>query len=274
MRVRAPRQPALRPVVQRLWLSAGEGGSHAREWVLPTGAAHVVVRLGAPLVVFPSEASAGQRVGTAVVGGPRAAPYLRALGAGIGPSVGAQLHPGALPLVLGCPAHELEGRHLPLVELWGREAELLRERLAEAPRARWLDLFESFLVDRLRPRGLDPVVGSALDLLRRTADVGAAARASGFSHRHFSARFRAGVGLLPSTYLRLLRFQRALRLHAGGGGGSWAAIAYAAGFADQAHLSREFRRLSGMPPRAYAARVGGSPNHVPAGRPLAEEASG
>lgn len=262
MLVRAPRHPALRPLVQRLWSSSGGEGPHRLEWVLPTGAAHLVFRLGSPLVLFPTVGGPGERIGTAVVGGPRDGPYLRALGES-GPSVGAQLAPGALPLVLGVPAHELAGRHFSLSDLWGGEAELFRERLAATPAERRLDLFEEFLLLRCLPRAPDPVVEFALDLLHRSDDVGAVARATGFSHRHFIERFRRSVGLLPSTYRRLLRFQQGLRLHARGSS-NWAEIAYAVGYADQAHLSREFRRLAQMPPRTYASRVGRDPNHVPA----------
>lgn len=258
MRVRAPRHPALRPLVQRLW--AGLGSAGGREWVLPTGTPHLVLRLDdAPLRIFEASVGEGAVVGNAVLGGPRDHPYLRALAPVA--SVGAQLHPGAAPLLLGLPADEIAGRHLSLVELWGREVELLREHLAEAPRERRIDLFEAFLLRRLRPGGIDPVARFALDFLARTPDVGAAARATGYSHRHFLERFRRSVGLLPSTHLRILRFQRAIQLHARGTG-RWAEIAHAAGYADQAHLSREFGKLAGMPPAAYAARMRRHPNHV------------
>lgn len=37
-----------------------------------------------------------------------------------------------------------------------------------------------------------------------------------------------------------------------GHGGSWADIACACGYADQAHLAREFRILAGLPPSTLA----------------------
>lgn len=263
MRIRAPRHPALRPLVHRLWASLPRASARGREWVLPTGTTHLALRLDdLPLRVF-EEGTSGAAVGTAVLGGPRDHPYLRALEPVA--SVGAQLRPGAAPLLLGLPADEVAGRHLPLTELWGREVELLRERLAEAPWEQRLDLLEDFLLHRLRPEALDPVVRFSLEFFRSSADVGAAARATGYSHRHFIERFRRGVGLLPSTHLRILRFQRALELHARGASGGWAEVAHAVGYADQAHLSREFRRLAGMTPTVYAQRSRAHPNHVAAG---------
>lgn len=260
MRQRSPRHPALRPFVRTLW--HGQAAGEGREWVLPTGSIHLVLRLGdAPLRIF--EGGEAETVGTSVLGGPRERPYLR-LRTSID-SVGAQLVPGAAPL-FGLPAHELAGRHLPLGAIWGSEVEIVREAIAEAAPERRLDLFEDFLLRRLRGEALDPVVRFALARLTEGEDVGAIARATGYSHRHFLVRFRRGVGLLPSTVQRLLRFQRALRLHARGEASRWADLAQAAGYADQAHLSREFVRLAGMSPAAYARRVGRHPNHVDAER--------
>jgi AraC-like DNA-binding protein len=71
----------------------------------------------------------------------------------------------------------------------------------------------------------------------RVADV--AARV-GWSDRHLGARFRADTGLSPEEAARVVRFDRARRA-----------------LADQAHLTREWRAVSGLPPtRWLAAEVG------------------
>lgn len=98
--------------------------------------------------------------------------------------MGVQLQPGAVPALLGLPAAEIAGRHLSLSELWGRDGERLRERLAEAPESERLDLFETFLVGRLCEGHLDPMVRFALAFFEESEDVGAAARRTGYSHRH------------------------------------------------------------------------------------------
>jgi AraC-like DNA-binding protein len=61
------------------------------------------------------------------------------------------------------------------------------------------------------------------------------------------------VGLSPKRMLRVLRLHAAL--HAGRRGLlPWCEIAYGAGYADQAHFTREVRALLGEPPSAWAAR--------------------
>jgi AraC-like DNA-binding protein len=62
------------------------------------------------------------------------------------------------------------------------------------------------------------------------------------------------LGVSPKTLARMVRFGNACRL-ARLGAGSWADIACAAGFADQAHLAREFSDLAGETPTAWASRL-------------------
>ncbi|MEU4523858.1 helix-turn-helix domain-containing protein [Amycolatopsis sp. NPDC024027] len=69
------------------------------------------------------------------------------------------------------------------------------------------------------------------------------------SERRLRRRFVQAVGYGPATYLRVSRFQRAVALapHVSG----LAALAAAAGYADQAHLSRDCRAMTGLTPRRY-----------------------
>ena len=61
--------------------------------------------------------------------------------------------------------------------------------------------------------------------------------------------FRGRYGVPPSEYQRLLRLRAARQALAGGA--AVADAAAASGFADQAHLTRWFRRCYGITPGAY-----------------------
>lgn len=79
-------------------------------------------------------------------------------------------------------------------------------------------------------------------------DLAAAADCSRFAaYRAFSATF----GLAPSEYQRQLRLRSARRLLEAGRPA--AQVAAEAGFADQAHLTRWFRRFYGVTPAAYGS---------------------
>jgi len=270
MLITRPPRPALRPFVRTVWASeetvARSGPGVERERVLPTGTAHVVFRLSElPLRLFDGvDGTRGRSVGHAVVGGPRAAFYVRDVSQPVR-SVGAELHPGAVEALLGVPAEELAGAHTPLEDLWGAAAARARERLLEAEGAAVrLDLFESLLAERLpRVRGLHPAVAHAIECFAVSAPVRDVVRATGYSHRRFIALFRRAVGLPPKLYCRVLRFRGALERLAGEGSASWADLALGAGYSDQPHLGREFRELAGLSPGHYRRIAPASPHHVP-----------
>jgi AraC-like DNA-binding protein len=76
----------------------------------------------------------------------------------------------------------------------------------------------------------------------------------GWSVRQLENRFREQIGLGPKSAARVLRLQRARRLLASGR--SAAETAAICGFYDQAHLSGEFRKMTGCTPREFAAARG------------------
>lgn len=70
----------------------------------------------------------------------------------------------------------------------------------------------------------------------------------GVSERQLLRLFQAQVGVSPRTLRELARVRRAIA--ARGRGESWAHAAAAAGFADQSHLVRVLRRVTGLTPTA------------------------
>jgi AraC-like DNA-binding protein len=102
-------------------------------------------------------------------------------------------------------------------------------------------------------RSPDTPIGRVRDLLHdryaddlRAEDLAEAAGRSRFQvYRDFQARY----GMSPSTYLRQVRLRAARRLLAAGEPA--ARVAVAVGFADQAHLTRWFRRAYGITPAVY-----------------------
>lgn len=89
-----------------------------------------------------------------------------------------------------------------------------------------------------------------------TLRIGALAAEIGWSRKHLLQRFRAEMGLGPKALARMLRFHQACRL-AQQPGSEWAQVAAAGGYADQAHLAREFIDLAGESPQAWARRQAG-----------------
>lgn len=86
------------------------------------------------------------------------------------------------------------------------------------------------------------------------------ARRLGWSRQHLTRRFRQCTGITPKEAARIARFEAARRMlshgtahgrsHPGTGDGL-AAVALACGYADQPHLSREWRALAGCSPGTW-----------------------
>jgi methylphosphotriester-DNA--protein-cysteine methyltransferase len=100
----------------------------------------------------------------------------------------------------------------------------------------------------------DPLVAEAAHQLSRPgARVGLVARQLGISERQLHRRCVAAVGYGPVLLRRVLRFRRVVsRIDAGGALDDLAGLAAAAGYADQAHLTRESQDLAGLAPAALA----------------------
>jgi AraC-like DNA-binding protein len=104
-------------------------------------------------------------------------------------------------------------------------------------------------VRELRP---DRRAAAAVAALSKTVDVAAVANDVGLSSRQLRRLLLAEVGLGPKTLQRVARLQYFLAL-ADLDGAGLAALAARAGYADQSHLTREVRDLSGLPPAALLA---------------------
>ncbi len=166
--------------------------------------------------------------------------------------------PAGVRALFGVPAGELTGLVVPLDAVLGRGGELA-ERLAAA--AGWAERFavlDRVLCGALREgAGAAPEVGHAWRRLLAesgTASVTALADEVGWSRRHLADRFRREIGLPPKVAARVLRFERArAELLRPGGVPRLADVAASCGYADQAHLSREWRELAGCTPSEWLA---------------------
>ena len=158
----------------------------------------------------------------------------------------------------GMPMTEIASRMITLDDLGDRAVIELRLRLGEA--ADWhrrFILVERFLRARLlrARRESAPVAWAYEAILRgqgkvRVADL---ARALDWSRKHLNHRFQTEIGLGPKAVARMVRFNRALAIARTQGNDGWAAIAADCGYADQAHLVREFREFAGSSPGALPA---------------------
>jgi AraC-like DNA-binding protein len=162
--------------------------------------------------------------------------------------VGVRLHPGAAPPLFGVQAPALLDSRVPAERLWGDAAKRLEEQVARAQTATdRAQILIRFLANRATVEP-DPLVRAAAKRLavRRVTEV---ARELAVSERHLRRLVSAHVGYGPKLLARILRLRRALARV--GAGAELAEVAYAAGYADQAHFSHDCSALAGVPPGRF-----------------------
>ncbi len=179
---------------------------------------------------------------------------------------GAKFRPGGFrPYSPEGPVSRWTGRALPAQEVFpqatGDAAQGVVTPADDRARVAALDAF--FFALACAP---DPQADLAVDLVHRIRTdrtmrrVGDFARAEGLSVRALQRLFSTYVGVSPKWCLLRYRIHEALE-HAGTRTDiDWATLAGELGYADQAHLVRDFTATVGVPPTAYAAEAaaGGS----------------
>jgi AraC-like DNA-binding protein len=167
--------------------------------------------------------------------------------------VGARFHPGVAPSLLGLPASALLNQSVPLTTVWGvtassRFARITGERNLQARKS----AMELALLHRLAHRDtIDRAMSSAVKWLAQHPHgrIEQLSQKIGISSRQLQRRFAAAVGYGPKMFQSVLRFQRLLSLAARTSAPqSLAQFSTDAGYADQAHMTREVHRFSGSPP--------------------------
>jgi AraC-like DNA-binding protein len=157
------------------------------------------------------------------------------------------------------PQSQLADRTLSLDDILGREGRNLIGALHDA--RDWPGRFA--LVDRFiarrfaearEPSATTSDAWHRLRSHRGSVPINEIAQEIGVSRRHLAKLCQAELGVSPKTLARILRFDHARRLARTVPRLGWAELAYETGYADQAHLVREFHTLSGLTPAELLRR--------------------
>ncbi|WP_054314092.1 AraC family transcriptional regulator [Mesorhizobium sp. 1M-11] len=186
------------------------------------------------------------------VAGPDKDPQTEMIAAGAA-VIGFRFQPAAAAAWLGVPANELLGQRLAIETVLGRKGRLLGTNIRNQPDLAELILsIEKSIVDHAHRGVADHTMRAAFRLIEAGPPLDAPlipwlGRALVMSERTLRRRFDESFGYGPKTLDRVLRYQRFQRLLRSSQA-STAMLAAEAGYADQPHLVRESRRLTGSTP--------------------------
>ncbi|MFI7451510.1 DUF6597 domain-containing transcriptional factor [Nonomuraea sp. NPDC049714] len=224
-------EPALAGRVACLWRRVGE--REGTQLVVPDGCVDLIWGPDGPFVAGPDTGPVPSRI--------RPGDVLS----------GIRFKPGAVGEFFGVPLPDLRDQRVPLAALGalpplaGPGIRLWDVQDLDPEGADPLPVLRAAVAARLREiPGPDPAAPAILTALRAGRGVREVAWELGLSERHLHRRTVAGFGYAPKTLQRVVRFQRALRLARSGVAA--AEVAAVAGYADQAHLSHDVKRLSGV----------------------------
>ena len=254
LRYREVPPPAdLRWAVECFWFAEGPAGGVER--IVPDGCPELVVQLGGSMRAG-DEGRELRAQPRALVVGQRSRALLVSAGSDFR-TVAVRLRPSALGRVLHDDADRLTDGWGSLEDLFGREGCTLVARLeGAATDAERCSLLAAFLRRRVDGAPHLPADG-AVEAVRRARGritVHALRAATGASERTLERAFLREVGLPARTLAAVLRVQAALLLR--DAEPSWARLAAELDYVDQPHLTREFRRVAGLPPRALLEALG------------------
>ena len=165
--------------------------------------------------------------------------------------------PYALKTLFGINASRLAPGWADLHEFGHEE---LTSQLMEARNGQeQMTLLSDFFVARLKQEhSRDRLVEESLRLIHTQSGalhVRDLLDALSLSERQFERRFTQAVGLTPQVYLRVKRFNEAIRAIKTRRFARLTDVAFALNFSDQSHLIHDIRTFSGMTPTSLAHKV-------------------
>lgn len=172
--------------------------------------------------------------------------------------VALELSPLGCRALLGPPASALWDRSHEVSSVLGRAGDELWERLQyPGSWSQRFAMYDEVLTRHLQPRLVLPTLaGCWRDLVASRGQIPIARLAAdaGYSRQHLTRLFREEFGLGPKLASRVIRFERTQRaVRTTPPFVSLAQVAAVCGYADQAHLTREFVDLAGCTPTELIA---------------------
>lgn len=250
---------ALRPYVHRFWtgrFGSRHGGTLSQR-VLPSGFVELIVHLTDLHCDLPVAAEWRQSPDYTLIG-LQTGPY-EVRFAGEVEVFAIRFKPAGFYTLFGVPVGGLVDTHEDLLAVLGPRFDAFVARLREeGDVAGRLRLAERYLLQAAGARDVT-YTNHAAELIRvsgGTLRVSDLSERLGISRRQLERAFKHALGLTPKRYLQIARLNVVWNLMRGGDHHGLADIAYRAGYSDQAHLTRDMKRLIGVQPARFLAEQG------------------
>lgn len=238
---------ALASRIECIWRLRDPDPGQRPQTIYPDGRCELLVHLGTPMARH--DPQHGWQSQAPVLFAGQLTGAIKLAGRGPIDCIGFRLKPAASAVAGIRPS---EGRDqvldlMPMAPTLARALQTSAETLAaDSSSERWVKP----LLNSLTLAPIDPAVARGIELLeaqegrQRIAELAASVD---LNLRQFQARFKAAVGMTPKQFAKVIRLQTMLK-SLDSGTNSIADTALSAGFADQAHATRDLARVTGLTP--------------------------
>jgi len=177
--------------------------------------------------------------------------------------------PNGIYQLLGIPATEFQDSIIPVEEIFDYKGSELQEKLYEQNnnevRIELLNhFFRSLINNKLVSN--QSIINNSLDfILKNKGDfsVKQLVEYTGYTERHLERKFKESIGLNPKKFGNVIRLHHFLKLLKNRSDATnLTAICYDAGFSDQSHLIKDFKKHTGISPREYLFNSGKLANNL------------
>ncbi len=252
-----PPHPHLASHIRCYWVfeHVFEQGETRDDRIVPDGSPELIFHFGEPYAEIGNDGVATRQPRSLFAGQITGPLLLRSSGhAGV---IGIRFQPWGARRFIALPMHQAVDSRIDLADLWEMPLESLHTQISEAGNDQdrlaaieriLLDIADSaqypddsdiaLCVEEMRPGP----GANALDRLRLKTGLG---------ERQLERRFKDIVGLSPRMLGSILRFRSLFDAFEEGGNAPWLRAAIEAGYFDQAHMIRDFKRFAGKPPQAF-----------------------
>jgi AraC-like DNA-binding protein len=250
-----PSAAGLNGVVTAYWRVEGDASNVPSSAILRDGHVEIVFNFGDP-VGLAGPAYTGDQPAHTVVG--LLSHAVRLEYRGPVNTFGIRFHPARGAAFLGQRAPDLKDKLLPLADIAGpldRAFSCLFTGDWMSERENSREALDQLLLAQLASSSpVDPSIIAVVDRLSRIGPVPSVAqiaRELRLSSRQVQRRFVASVGVPPKQFVRVFRFARLWQAASMCMPETWAALAAEHGYADQAHMVREFRAFGADTPTHF-----------------------
>jgi AraC-like DNA-binding protein len=176
--------------------------------------------------------------------------------------------PNGINQLLGIPAHEFRDIILSIDTIFGKNGLILQEKLSEHNNQTRVELLNLFFINLIskKSQSNQVIIDSSLDFIisnKGHISVAQLVKHTGYTERHLERKFKECIGLNPKKFGNIIKLHHFLKLLKHKSQDlNLTTICYDAGFSDQSHLIREFRKHTGITPTEYLYNTGKLANNL------------